>query len=311
MAERKLLLIGATGVFGARLARQLALCDGIALSVASRDASRAAGLATAIGHGATAGVTGVAFDNRRDLRQLAAMMRPWLVIDASGPFQGCDYALAEACLKSGAHFIDLADARDYVRLVSGNRPRSPGARQAFVALTGASSTPALSSAAVAALTEGWRQIDLVDCAIAPGGASDVGLSVIAAILSYAGRPVAVFRDGQPQHTVGWGSVERRDFPGLGRRFVSPVETPDLELLPKFFGVREQVRFFGGLESPLEHFALLALARALDPRCASPLLAKTLHGARRFTRPFCGDRGGMLVRVALLTRGAPRQGRNGA
>ncbi len=308
MAERKLLLIGATGVFGARLARQLALCDGIALSVASRDASRAAGLAAAIGHGATAGVTGVAFDNRRDLQQLATM-RPWLVIDASGPFQGCDYALAEASLKSGAHFIDLADARDYV--LGFAAALDPLARDRnLVALTGASSTPALSSAAVAALTEGWRQIDSVDCAIAPGGASDVGLSVTAAILSYAGRPVAVFRDGQPQHTVGWGSVERRDFPGLGRRFVSPVETPDSELLPKFFGVREQVRFFAGLESPLEHFGLLALARS--DRDAPPRYWRRPSMARGASRgPFAGIAAACSSASWASTRGAPRQNRNGA
>ncbi len=249
------------------------------------------------------GIRGIAFDNRADLGQLLAI-KPWLVIDASGPFQGSDFELAKAALESGAHWIDLADARDYV--LGFAEALDPLARRNnVVALTGASSTPALSSAVVESLTVGWRRINSVESAIAPGGASDVGLSVIEAILSYAGRPVPIFSGGRLQTTIGWGSAERWNFPGLGFRFVSPVETPDTELLPKYLGIGERVRFFAGLESRLEHFGLLALARVFGGKCRSSLLAKTLHRARRFTRPFCGDRGGMAIRVAGIDKdGAP-------
>lgn len=175
----------------------------------------------------------------------------------------------------------------------------------LVALTGASTTPALSAAVVAELTDGWKRVDAIEAAITPGGASEVGQSVIEAILSYAGRPIAVWRGGRLDTIVGWGSAERWDVPGLGPRWVSPVETPDAELLSRRFDVRDRVRFLAGLESNAEHFGMLGLALVLRGIPQPRTVAKLLHGARRFTRPFCGDKGGMVVRVAGLGQdGAP-------
>ena len=71
-------------------------------------------------------------------------MSPWLVIDASGPFQSASYDLARATLDLGAHWIDLADARDY--LMGFEAALDPIARRkGLVARAGASSTPALST----------------------------------------------------------------------------------------------------------------------------------------------------------------------
>jgi hypothetical protein len=113
-SARSILLVGATGVFGRRLARQLAAMDGVALTVTSRDASRAESLADKLRKdGAMAEITALPFDNRGDLPKFASLA-PWLVIDASGPFQGGDYSLARASLEAGANYVDLADARDHV-----------------------------------------------------------------------------------------------------------------------------------------------------------------------------------------------------
>jgi hypothetical protein len=295
---RGILLVGATGVFGRRLARQLAAMTGVKLTVTSRDQSRAGSMAAKLrDDGALAEIGALAFDNRADLPKLASMA-PWLVIDASGPFQGGDYSLARASLEAGANYVDLADARDHV--LGFSAALDPLAREKnLVALTGASSTPALSSAVVESLTAGWRRVDSIEAAIAPGGASDVGQSVIEAILSYAGRPIPVWRSGRLESVVGWGAAERWDVPGLGKRWVSPVDTPDAELLSGHFDVRDRVRFLAGLESHAEHFGMLFLARVLRGQWRTKGLARMLHGARRFTRPFCGDSGGMVVRVSGL------------
>jgi uncharacterized protein (TIGR01777 family) len=169
----------------------------------------------------------------------------------------------------------------------------------------ASTTPALSAAVVAELTHGWKRVDAIEAAITPGGASEVGQSVIEAILSYAGRPIPVWRGGRLDTIVGWGSAERWHVPGLGPRWVSPVETPDAELLSRRFDVRDRVRFLAGLESNAEHFGMLALALVLRGIPRPKAVAKLLHATRRLTRSFCSDEGGMVVRVSGLdSDGAP-------
>ena len=111
---RRVVLIGATGFFGRRLADRLATIPQIALVVTSRDEARARHAAEAIlvSH-ASASVISLAFerDDPESLERLRALS-PWLVIDASGPFQSADYRLARAVLDMGAHWIDLADARE-------------------------------------------------------------------------------------------------------------------------------------------------------------------------------------------------------
>src|ERR1700686_2412057 len=99
---------------------------------------------------------------------------------AAGPFQGAGYRLARAAIAAGLHYVDLADARDFV---AGFGALDAAARAAgVVALSGASSTPALSHAVLDRLTKGWRSIDTVDIAISPGNRSAPrGLSVIRAI----------------------------------------------------------------------------------------------------------------------------------
>ncbi|WP_374544883.1 saccharopine dehydrogenase NADP-binding domain-containing protein [Rhodoblastus sp.] len=304
MTEHRIFLVGATGVFGRRLARQLARIENAILIVASRDADRARALAEALrSEFQSQGVDGVGFDKTTDLDHLKTFA-PWLVIDASGPFQGGDYALARSSLEAGAHFIDLADARDHVLGFAGALDGLARAKN-VAAVTGASSTPALSSAVVDELAEGWRRIDAIEAAITPGGASEVGINVIEAILSYAGRPIPIWSTGRLSQIRGWGTAEKWNIPGLGQRWVSPVETPDAELLSRHFNVRESVRFLAGLEFPLEHFGLLALSHLPGGIPSPKATAKILHGTRRLTRPFCSDKGGMVVRVSGLDdNGAP-------
>jgi saccharopine dehydrogenase-like NADP-dependent oxidoreductase len=174
MTRKRVLLVGATGVFGRRLAAHLARMPGLDLVLTSRDDAEAQALARGITPASGTVVSGLAFDHRHDLDRLAALS-PWLVIDASGPFQGASHDLARAALMAGAHVVDLADARDYI-LGYGAALDDVAKARGLVALTGASSTPALSAAAVAALTAGWRRIDTIDIAITPGGRSEVGRS---------------------------------------------------------------------------------------------------------------------------------------
>ena len=303
---RTVLLIGATGVFGRRLAAHLSAFEGVRLVVTSRAAERAEELAASLNARAgSRGAVGAALDTRGDLPAQLAALSPWVVVDTSGPFQGADYRVPAAALAAGAHYIDLADARQYLAGF-GHALDGPARAKGLVALAGASSTPALSSAVVRAVTDGWSVIETIDIAITPGGRSDVGPAVVAAILSYAGDPVPVFRGGKLVMEAAWVSSSPVAIRGLGRRNVALVETCDAEALSARFGVRDRVTFRAGLESSIEQLGLGLLARVRrrgwlrDPRSlVSPLLV-----ARRLTRLVTGDRGGMIVAIA----GADREGR---
>ena len=292
----RILLIGATGMFGSRLAKLLARMPGIDLIVTSRQYAKAGTLARDLGKGSASPITGASFTPDAASRAQLAQLEPWLVIDAAGPFQHASYETAQAAIAAGAHWIDLADAANYIR---GFAPQLDelARERGVTAITGASSTPALSFAAVQALTQGWRRVDKIEIGIYPAGRSAVGEAVLSAVLSYTGAPVAVWRDGYEASTTGWGIAETLNLEGVPHRYRSPVATTDYELLSRTFGARD-VSFYAGLESPVEHLGLTMLARlrarGLLPRLEG--LAPYLHRARRLTAPFCGSTGGMAVSV---------------
>jgi NAD(P)-dependent dehydrogenase (short-subunit alcohol dehydrogenase family) len=300
MERRRILLIGATGVFGQRLARHLATMAGLDLLLSSRDAGKAEHLARGLATAPGTTAAGIGLDHRSGLSERLAEMAPWLVIDASGPFQGAGYDVPRAALEAGAHVVDLADARDYI-LGYGAALETLARSKGLVALAGASSTPALSAAAVLELTRGWQRIDSVEIAITPGGRSPVGEAVIAAILSYVGRPIPTWREGELQETTGWLDSHVAEMPRLRRQRVAAVETVDAQWLGPRLGVASHVAFRAGLESRVEQWGLMTLARLHRSGLIEGLhrLAPALLAGRRLTRLPTSDRGGMLVQVTGL------------
>ncbi len=291
---RRVLLIGATGVFGCRLAAMLAAHPDIELLLAARGIGaleRLAGRLEAGGARATLAVRSV------DRRQPGAIahIRPWLTIDASGPFQDGDYALALSAVEAGSHYLDLADARAFVA----GFPQALGGAAAanrVLAVSGASSTPALSHAVLDAMTLRWQEVAKIAVVIAPGARAPVGLAVLRSILGYAGQPVRLLRGGRWCAAPGWSGLRRVDMPGLGFRWASLCETPDLDLLPARFRVRQDALFFAGLELSLMHLGLAALCLLVRWRLVRSLrpLAAPLRTAARLIAPLGRDRGGMVV-----------------
>jgi len=300
MSHLRVLLIGGTGVFGRRLARHLANFEGLDLVLSSRDAGKAQAFAQSIRQSPGTHVSGIGLDHRHDLAERLSEIAPWLVIDASGPFQGAGYAVPRAALEAGAHVVDLADARDYI-LGYGAALDELARARGLVALAGASSTPALSAAAVAELTRGWQRIDSIEIAITPGGRSEVGEAVIAAILTYAGLPVPVWHEGELQETTGWLDARKVMMPRLRTQRVAAVETVDAQALGPALNVVSRVTFHAGLESSIEQWGLMALASLRRAGWIGRLdgLVPALLAARNLTRITTSDRGGMLVSATGL------------
>ena len=301
MTHHRILIIGGTGVFGKRLARHLATFEGIELHISSRDVAKATQFADILKSSNPQLVAdGIGLDHRKNLVHQLEAIKPFAVIDCSGPFQTANYDAARAIIGSGAHLIDLADARDYLAGFT-SALKDIAQDHGVSALTGASSTPTLSACVVDHVTQGWARVDTIDISITPGGKSEVGRSVIEAILSYAGKDIPSWQNGQLTHVTGWTNPVVIDIPQLGRRRIAPVETYDAEYLGPVHNVQSRVSFSAGLESRVEQWGIGALAnlrkRNLIPR--SVLLIPLLLRARRITRIPTSDRGGMLVQVTGL------------
>ncbi|MBU1383381.1 MAG: DUF4166 domain-containing protein [Alphaproteobacteria bacterium] len=286
-------MIGAGGVFGSRLCEGL-LRHGFEVVAAGRDAGRADAVAARLKSAFPGAVVeAAALDTATVTPADLLATRATLIADAAGPFQGAEPSTARAAIAAGLHYVDLADGRDFVAAFPA---LDAAARAAGVAaLTGCSSTPALSNAVLDRLTAGWREVVSVEAAISPGARAPRGLSVMQAILSWLGRPVRVFAGGQWTTRPGWSGLYRRDFGRAGRRRVSLCETPDLDLFPARFRPRERALFLAGLEPWPAHAGACILGRLVsllrfDPVPLSGLLIR-LSG---WAAPLGSDRGAMRV-----------------
>ena len=246
---RRVVVLGGTGRFGQLIARRLVADGRFDVFVAGRDPLRVATAARACGASAL----------RLDVRDplLSAHLHQanaWLVIDAAGPFQARDYAVARACIEARSHLVDIADGRDYVCGISSldDAARAVGA----CVVSGASSVPALTGAVVDQLSRGMKAVEYIDIGITTS-ARPPGAATVAAILAYAGRPIPAFRDGGRASATGWGPIRKRTIEGLGIRRFSDCDVPDLELLPRRHPGVRGVRFGAGSESTLLHGALRA------------------------------------------------------
>ncbi|WP_426690375.1 saccharopine dehydrogenase NADP-binding domain-containing protein [Rhodanobacter ginsengiterrae] len=297
----RVVLIGAAGVFGSRIASQLAGDPRFRLTLAGRRLDRLVLLRDALGD---ASVQLAALDVTAPglVGELAAL-QPQLVIHAAGPFQQQDYRVAEACLACASDYVDLADGRDFVSGFGRLDGQAKAAGRLLV--SGASTVPALSSAVVDSLLPRFAVLDVIEHAISPGNRAPRGDATVAAILGYCGRPVTYWRDGRWQTGHGWMHTRRAIFP-FGRRWLGLCEVPDLELFPQRYPDVRTVIFRAGLELKRLHFATFAAAWLVRLGLIRDL-ARHATRLRRVSEWFLGagsDVGGMLVELT----GRDAQGR---
>jgi len=289
---KEVLVLGGYGGFGGRVARSLAEA-GFAVIVAGRSAARAQAFCMA--------------HPKLALRPLAMARedglgaeRPWLVVDAAGPFQDIDYRLPEACIAAGSHYLDLADGRDFV---CGIGALDETARAAgVVVISGASSLPALSAAVCDRLAAGLDRVSAIDAALSAGNRAAGGVSVTRAILSYVGKPLRLWRGQAWRPGIGWQEIGKIVFriPGARplRRRVALCDVPDLALLPDRYPGRPAARFRAGTELDLENVGLWLLSWLVRWRWLEslrPLTALAVR-AQRALGWIGGERSAMRVLV---------------
>ncbi len=276
--------------------------DGWDVLVAGRDAAQA------MAHCAVHGGRPLVLDLKAaDFAAQVAALAPFAIVDAVGPFQAySEYFVARAAIAAGAHYLDLSDDAAFTGGISALDATARAA--GVVVLSGVSSVPALSSAAVGELADGLTDIHSIDSVILPGNRAPRGLSVIRAILVQAGQPLALWREGEAQGK-GWSQTTRiaLTLPGqsLPARPCSLIGAPDLTLFPAHFKVRN-VTFRAGLELGVMHHGLTLMSLPVRWGLLRSIkgLARPLRWAANLLKPFGTDQGGMRVRVAGIGPDGP-------
>lgn len=256
---KTILIMGGYGNFGKRISEELCTIPNIKLIISGRNLAKANSLVEVLSSKANANLKAIALDIfEKDFQSKLKEMSVDIVVHTCGPFQGQDYSVALACIHAGAHYIDLADGRDFVCGITSldilARKRN------LLVVSGASSVPGLSSTVIDHFQKDFSNIDSIDIAIAPGNKAERGEATVRAILSYTGHPFKIFTRGQWTNVYGWIDPEIIDIGGIvGRRWLANVDVPDLALFPERYKVKNRVSFKAGLELSFLHLGMVTMA----------------------------------------------------
>jgi len=298
----KILIVGGYGVFGSRIVELLENDARLTLFVGGRSVAKAKTFA-ASRQLAKAELVPAAIDRNGDIGGQLSAIRPDIVIDASGPFQtyGDDgYRVIKACLAQGANYLDLADGSDFVAGVGAFDDRAKAA--GLYIISGASSFPVLTAAAVRRLSAGMAAVKSIRGGIAPSPYAGVGENVIRAIAGYAGQPIRRKRDGV--FCTGYPFTEHLRYtiapPGhvpLHNKMFSLVDVPDLQALAALWPEADEIWMGAAPVPELLHRFLAALAWLVRLRLLPTLspIAPLMHVATNHIR-WGEHRGGMFVEV---------------
>jgi Saccharopine dehydrogenase NADP binding domain len=252
---RRVLIIGGYGHFGSHIARALANETCIQLLIGGRSPAKARPFIARLA--ATNPPEAVGLDISGNIAAALAEARPDIVIHTTGPFQSQSYAVAEACIAQGCHYIDLADARRFVAGIS-RYDREAKERNVLV-VSGASSVPCLTAAVIDHYRPRFSSLDQVRYGISTAQRTNRGLTTAAAVLSYVGKPFTTLLDGRQRTIYGWQDLHGVKYPELGRRLFGNCDIPDLELFPRRYPELKTIRFSAGLELPFLHLGLWLLS----------------------------------------------------
>lgn len=282
------LVLGGAGNFGSRIVRALNADPRVHLISAGRSADPVPGAGQV--------ETAVVDINQPQLADQIRSLTPDLVIHCVGPFQDQDYRVAQAALESGAHYMDLADGRNFVTGFSAAM-HDTALQRGRTAISGVSTLPALSSAVVDAITADFSALHSVQVVIAPGQLAPRGAATIAAVFSYLGRPIDLWRDGHWQKGWGWMDLRRFDL-GFGSRWGALCDVPDLAFLPQRYPELKSASLHAALEIRFQHLVLWGMAALRRSGLPLPVQkwAASLDRLASLFDCLAGQWGGMQVIV---------------
>lgn len=299
MTRPVVLILGATGLFGGFLARRLIDEGRFDVVCSGRNQTRLDNFCHA--HGGRA----YALDRQDDETVARAFeaLKPFAVVDCAGPYQAYGdepYRFAKLAISTGCHYFDIADDSDYVK--GFGELDALAKKHDVVALSGSSSTPAVSSSVADHLTKDFSHVISITTVILPGNRTKRTLSVMRSILSQIGQPMMLTRHGKRERVLGWGETESFDLAVKGKkmlrdRLASFVDTPDIAFFTERYQA-ETVIFKAGLELKFFQYALVfgrllvscGLVKTLEP------FTNILRWLASWFEALGSDEGGMKVSV---------------
>lgn len=246
-----ILILGGYGNFGARIAAAL-VKKNIAIVIAGRNLEMAETLKKRLVETHNAALIQIAiFDAQQSLAEQLVTLKPCVVINTIGPFQSADYTIPQTCIDHGVHYIDLADARDFVNGIT--CLNASAQEKNVLVVSGASTVPGLSSAVLDYYKSEFSSIDSLRYGISPGQKAPRGLATTQSILSYLGKALKPW-GRTPEMRYGWQDIYRQPYPELGKRWMANCDIPDLDLFPERYGI-QSIQFSAGMESSLLHLGM--------------------------------------------------------
>jgi hypothetical protein len=250
----RVLIVGGYGNFGSYIAGSLAPDSQIQLLIGGRAKAKAQGFAARLGGANPA--EGHVIDIDGDLAAAFDRTLPDIVIHTTGPFQGQDHRVARACIAHGCHYLDLADARDFV--VSISELDAAARERGVIVVSGASSVPCLTAAVIDHYRPSFAQLDTIEYGISAAQQTNRGLATTSAVLSYVGKPLLQLCNGRMQRVFGWQDTHAVRYPELGLRLFGNCDVPDLDLFPRRYPEVRSIRFAAGHELMALHAGTWAL-----------------------------------------------------
>jgi len=244
------LILGGYGNFGKRIAFALAKA-GVPVIIAGRNEDKANTLIQEIRESyPDASIEIAIFDINKTLSDELEKLLPKVVINTCGPFQLCDYSVAETCIKYNVNYIDLSYGREFVFNIKSLDQKAKAA--GVLVVSGASTVPGLSSAVLENFKNEFSEIDSLIYGISPGQKANRGLATTRSIMTYVGKPLKPFAGNK--NAYGWQNIYRQIYPELGSRWMANCEVPDLDLLPEHYGIKS-IRFSAGMELGFMHIGI--------------------------------------------------------
>jgi saccharopine dehydrogenase-like NADP-dependent oxidoreductase len=292
---KRILIIGGYGNFGQFIAKKLAQDSNIQLIIAGRDEAKAVTFCHTLE--AVHAPQSAKIDINNEFKRSLAALKPDIVIHTSGPYQEQGYHVANACIEQGCHYIDLADAREFV---AGITTLNKAAKErAVLVCSGASSVPCLTGGIVDKYKGEFRKLESLEYGIATAQLTNRGLATTLAVLSYAGKPFKTLIDGSMQDVYGWLNLRVRRFWELNDRVLGNCDIPDLEIFPARYPDLKSIRFQAGLELKGLHITLWALSGLVKLKLLPSLqpMAPYLLKISRLFDPFGNDNSGFYMTLS--------------
>src|SRR5689334_17033441 len=137
----RVLVLGGYGNFGLLIVKRLAQIPNVEVVVGGHNLKKAEAVANK--HGSRAAHVDSTVENLADrFRELQIKV----VVNTVGPFQLQNYHVARSAIDAGVHYIDIADAREFVLDIS--KLDVSAMEKEVMVVSGASSVPTLAAAVI-------------------------------------------------------------------------------------------------------------------------------------------------------------------